>query len=140
MLLAVQPATIGIISTIFGFQVPGHQIWKPRSFRATATRGAGGAPDRSYLLTITDGTNVVAAIGADDAGTEPGSIDVTWALMPAAVSSAGAFAVSVAPLAPFSLRPGYQITGTILGAVSGDAWTDVVAWYDYSYTIPPGVF
>lgn len=140
MLLSVQPIPIGIISTFFGVVVPGHQTWYPRSFFAIAQRGAGGAPDRSYLLTISDGTNVVATVGADDNGTEPGTCEITWAQTPAATVAAGATGVTVAPLAALVLPAGYQILGSILNPVAGDAWVSATAWFDYAYDTPPGVF
>jgi len=84
VLLTTVTGDIGIISTFFGFTVPGQQIWSPRSFIAVAQRGVGGTPDRAYTLTITDGTNTVAQVGAADNGTEPGLCTVTWCATPAA--------------------------------------------------------
>lgn len=140
MLLAVQPATIGIISSLFGFEVPGHQIWTPRSFYAVAQRDVGGAPDRSYLLTISDGTNTVVSVGADDAGDEPGTCSITWAHTPATSVASGAVGVSVAPLGPIVLPSGYQVLGSIVNGAPGDGWLSATAWYDYVYTTPPGRF
>lgn len=131
--LEVVPATIDVGGLSFTLVVPGHQIWRPRSFRALALRGAGGAPSRAYTLTITDSVNVVAAIGAQDAGDEPGTCDVTWANTPAAASHSGADGVSVAPLGAFVLPAGYIVTGAIVGAVAGDSWADALCWVDYDY-------
>lgn len=133
MLLSVQPAAITPPALTFTFTVPGQQTWYPRSFRATSDRASGG-PNRAYLLQITDGTNVVAAIGAEDAGDEPGSCIVTWCDTPNAAVHAGAQGVVVAPLPPLVLKPGYIITGTILNPAAGDSWTDVVVWFDFTYT------
>lgn len=138
MLLSVQDIPIGIIGTIFGVEVPGQQVWYPRSFHAIAERGVGGSPNRSYLLTITDGTNTVAAIGADDAGDEPGTCEITWAMTPAANVAAGDTGVSIAPLGSFTLPAGYQIVGTILNAAPGDGWLSATAWFDFSYSTPSG--
>lgn len=116
------------------FLVPGHEIWTPRTVRALADRGAGGAPNRSYMLTIGDGQNIVAQVGAADAGTDPGSCDVTWANMPAASSASGALGVTVAPLGPFRLPAGYLLTATIDSPAAGDQWTNAICWYDYAYS------
>jgi len=52
----------------------------------------------------------------------------------------GSDGVTVAPLASFTLPPGYQIIGSIIGAVAGDAWLSALCWTDYVYTTPPGIF
>lgn len=133
MLLAVLPAVIVPPATTFTFVVPGHEIWVPRSFRAMCTRDVGGAPLRVYNLTISDGTNTVAMVGAQDDGTEPGTCVVTWANAPGAAVASGNQGISVAPLAPFQLNAGYTITGEIIAPAANDTWTDAVAWYDYTY-------
>lgn len=133
MLLSVQPAELATPTLAFTFTVPGDQTWYPRSFRANAQRASGG-PDRAYTLVITDGTNVVAAIGADDAGDEPGTCEVTWCDTPAASVHAGAVGVTVAPLPPLVLKPGYIITGTIVASAAGDTWVNAIAWFDFTYT------
>lgn len=140
MLLTVTAATIPAGGGQFYFTVPGHQRWTPRSVYAVASRAAGGAPDRSYLLTITNGTDVVANVGAADNGTEPGSCDVTWALCPAASVASGPVGVSVAPLAPMVLPAGYLIGGSIIAPAVGDAWVSAVCWYEYVLDTPPGIF
>jgi hypothetical protein len=117
----------------FVFVVPGHQIWRPRAFRAVAARGVGGAPARAYTLTITNGTDIVAVVGAQDAGAEPGTCSVTWAPTPAAVSASGAVGVSVAPLGLLVLPAGYVVTGAIVGAAPADSWVSAVCWVDYDY-------
>lgn len=115
----------------FTFVVPGHQQWKLRAVRASVVRVVGGAPARGYVLTVTDGTNIVAQFGAGDTGTEPGAADVTWCDAPASLTAAGAFGVIVAPMSAPALDAGYTITGTILNPAFGDGWGDAVAWYDY---------
>jgi hypothetical protein len=134
VLLSVQLAELAPPTLSFFFVVPGHQIWYPRSFRATASRQPGGFPNRAYTLTITDGTTVVAAVGAVDDGAEPGTCEITWCDTPAAHVAAGAVGVSVAPLGPFMLKPGYVITGAIVGAAAGDTWVDAAAWFDFVYS------
>lgn len=134
MLLSVLPAEIDQPALTFTFTVPGHQIWTPRSFRATCSKDVGGSPLRVYNLFITDGTSTVAMVGAQDAGDEPGTCTVTWANAPGAASSSGNEGVSVAPLAPFQLNAGYVITGEILAPAPNDTWLDAVAWYDFIYT------
>lgn len=133
MLLSVQPAEIDVPTLDFSFMVPGQQTWYPRSFRATADRATGG-PDRAYLLQITDGTNVVAAIGAPDAGDEPGQCTVTWCDTPNASVHSGPTGIVIAPLPRLVLAPGYIITFTITGSASGDTWDNAVAWFDFTYT------
>lgn len=133
MLLQVLPADLQQPTTFFTFIVPGHQIWTPRSFRATASRDVGGAPLRVYNLTITDGTSTVAMVGAQDDGDEPGTCVVTWANAPGAAVASGNQGISVAPLAPFQLNAGYVITGEIIAPAANDTWLDAVAWFDYTY-------
>lgn len=118
----------------FRFVVPGHQRWSLRSIFAVASRAVGGTPDRAYLLTVTNGSVIVAQVGAADAGTEPGTCDVTFANTPAAAVSAGPLGVTVAPFAPPPLEPGYVIEGTILNPAAADSWVSAVAWFDFAYT------
>lgn len=138
MYLQVAVAKIVAPTLTFALVVPGDQYWVLRSVRAVATRAAGGAPNRAYTLQITNAAIVVAAIGADDAGAEPGTCGVTWANTPGGTIASGATGVSVAPLGPFALPPGYTLTGTIISPAAGDTWTSAVCWYDYAYTTPPG--
>ncbi len=133
MFLGITAADLSGPPNFFLFTVPGDQIWTPRSFYAVADRDAGGVPLRQYTLTITDGTTPVAAVGAKDAGTDPGICDVTWTNTPAASVASGATGVSVAPLGPFALRGGYQIIGEIINAVGTDHWASAVCWYDFIY-------
>lgn len=139
MLLTTTNAEINPGDQQFTLLVPGHQIWSPRSVYAVATRAVGGAPDRSYLLTITNGTNTVANVGAVDDGAEPGTCTVTWTLCPAAHVASGADGVTVAPLAPMTLPGGYVILGSIIAPAVGDEWTRALVWYDYVMSTPPGI-
>lgn len=134
MLLSVQPAQLSIPTAQFVFVVPGQQAWTPRSVIGTVSRDVGGAPARAYTLEITDGTTLVAAVGADDAGTEPGVCTVTWCDVPAATSSAGSVGTVVAPLPRLLLNPGYVITGTIVNGAPADTWLTAAVWFDFSYT------
>jgi hypothetical protein len=120
-------------TTAFVFVVPGHQIWRPRAVRAVAQRGVGGIPNRAYTLTIGTATDIVAVVGADDAGAEPGTCSVTWANMPAAASQSGPTGVSVAPLGPLVLPAGYVIFGQIVAGTGFDTWESAVCWVDYDY-------
>lgn len=123
-----------VVGVTFTFVVPGHQQWALRSVRADCVRGIGGTPDRSYELQITNGTNVVVAVPAGDAGTEPGQASITWVDADPSVVAAGADGVIVAPLAPLLLPAGYTIVGTVLNPGVGDSWVGAVAWYDYTDT------
>jgi hypothetical protein len=120
--------------TSFAFTVPGHQIWRPRSVFARAQRVTGGTPSRAYSLNIANGDTVLAIVGADDNGAEPGFCDITWANTPAASIGVGALGVTVAPLGPLSLPAGYVITANIEFAAAGDQWVDAVCWLDYDYS------
>lgn len=133
MLLSVQPAEITVASTRFVFVVPGHQRWSLRSVFAEASRDVGGAPNRTYTLTITDGTTTVAQVGAADAGNEPGTCQITWANTPAASVFSGTQGITVAPLPPVTLNPGYDIIGEITNGAPADAWITAVAWFDFAY-------
>lgn len=134
MLLTTQVAELGIAATTFTIIVPGHQRWLLRSVFAVASRQPGGAPARAYLLTVTDGTNTVAQVGADDAGTEPGTGAVTWANAPAASVSSGSDGVSLAPIPALALNPGYMLVGEITNPAVGDVWVSALAWFDFAYT------
>lgn len=133
MTLEVVTAPNLFTPTSFTFVVPGRQRWTLRSVRADVARAVGGAPARAYLLTVTDGTSLVAQQGADDAGTEPGTTSITWCNCPAATVTAGPDGVVVAPVPNLVLDAGYQIVGTILNPAAGDQWNDAVVWLDYVY-------
>lgn len=134
MLLSVQPVELTIPTLTFRVVVPGHQRWWLRSITANAQRAAGGTPGRGYTLSVTDGTTIVAEVGAQDNGTDPGGCFVTWANCPAASVAAGSIGVTVAPLPVVALNPGYQLVGEIVNPAAGDTWADVTAWYDFAYT------
>lgn len=120
-----------ITATVVTFVVPGHQLWVLRSIHADVHRAAGGAPNRGYVLKITDGTTTVIQVGAGDAGTEPGTMSLTFADVPASSTAAGAVGTVVAPLAALKLYSGYVITLTILNPAGADAWLDAAVWADW---------
>lgn len=124
------PPNTGLVT----FVVPGHQVWHPRAFHAVANKALNPGQVRSYVLNITDGSNTVASVGADDAGAEPGLIEVTWAPTQAAHSASGPTGVTVAPLADLSLPAGYTIDLLMVNTVPGDGWLSAVAWVDYAYS------
>jgi len=132
-MLTVELAEVDTLSTAFTFVVPGHQLWAIQSIRATALRGTGGMPNRSYLLTVTDGTNPVSVLGAVDIGDEPGECTITWTASQASAVNSGPVGVVVAPLGTLNLEPGYIITGTIVNPVAGDSWDSAACWYDFEY-------
>lgn len=134
MLLSVQEADPFLLPTVFRFTVPGHQRWSLRSIRANANRDVGGAPNRVYVLTITDGLTIVAQVGAPDAGTEPGTCVITWANTPGAAVAVGGAGFVIAPLPPVTLNPGYEIIGAINNGALADTWDEAVAWFDFAYT------
>lgn len=131
MTLRVLRAPAVAANTAFQIVVPGQEVWTLVTVAATLSRGVGGTPNRSLLLTITDGTNTVVTSPAADAGTEPGILSATWAnAQPAAVSSGGT-GITLGPLpTALTLLPGYVITGTVVSGVVTDQWTLAVAWYD----------
>jgi hypothetical protein len=132
--LAVHAAPAVAANTPFAFLVPAQYIWRVLSVRATLSRAVGGTPTRSLSLTITDGTNTVLASPASDAGTEPGTLVVTWTnAQPAAVSSAGA-GVSLGPLPTLTCLAGYVLTGTVVNGASADQWTSAVVWVDERFS------
>lgn len=135
MLLVVTAAEL-VAADVFQFVVPGDRIWHVRSVLAVAATDVGGQPDRGYTLGITDGTSLVAQVGAEDNGTEPATVTITWCDAPAGTVEAGALATSVAPLPRLTLKPGYVITGTILNPTGTDAWVSAVAWYEYTPSGP----
>lgn len=138
MLLQVNAIPTDFTATRFAFTVPGPQTWRLRAIRATVNRDTGGVPDRAYLLSVTNETNVVAQTGAADAGGEPGTTSITWCDIPASALTAGTVGVVVAPLPTLRLESGYVLAGTILNPVGADAWVSAVAWYDFTYTVPSG--
>lgn len=131
MTLEVFSTPTAITATVVTFVVPGHQLWVVRSIHADVHRGAGGAPNRSYLLKITDGTTTVLQVGAGDAGTEPGTCSITFADTPASSVAAGSVGTVVAPLGVLKLFPGYVVTLTILNPAGADAWLDAAVWADW---------
>lgn len=121
-------------NTPFTFTVPGQRTWRILSVVAVLSRAVGGLPNRAVNLTITDGTNTVMASPASDAGTEPGTLTVTWAnAQPAAVSSAGT-GVSLGPLPTITVWPGYILTGRVTNGAAADQWTSAAAWVDETET------
>lgn len=133
-MLDTTAAVVAPGATSFQFVVPGDKVWTIRSVIATCTRASGGAPDRAYLLEVATSTGVVAAVGAVDAGDEPGTCTITWANCPASSVASANIGVSVAPFNPPTLQPGYTITGTITSPAAGDSWDGATAWYDFAYT------
>lgn len=131
-LLQVTKAVVTGTVTTWSLTVPGNHIWYPRSFIAVAATQAGGAPNRAYTLSITDGTSLVGKFGAVDAGTEPATVTITWTNSAQGDVTAGAIGVVVAPMASPILKPGYVITGTIVNPAAGDTWVSALAWYDYT--------
>lgn len=136
--MTLKVVDVPTISTPFAFTfaVPGNERWTLRSVRADVARVVGGAPNRAYSLTVSDGTNIVAQAGADDAGAEPGTTSVTWCDCPSAKVAAGNDGVVVAPLPNLAIEPGYLIVGTILNPAGADAWLDAIVWLDYLNTTP----
>lgn len=121
-------------NTPFTLTVPGQRIWKVLAVVAVLSRAAGGVPTRALRLTVTDGTNTVMASPAVDAGTEPGTLTVTWTnAQPSAVSSAGT-GVTLGPLPTITVYPGYVFTGTVTNGAVADQWTSAVVWVDESDT------
>jgi hypothetical protein len=127
--VVTQPDSLS--ATVFTFVVPAGEQWSLRSVNAFAARGAGGTPGRAYRLDITNGTNVVSAFGAQDAGTDPGGCEITWADCPAGADATGNAGIVSAPMKAVKLPTGYQIVGTITGAVSGDQWASATIWLDF---------
>lgn len=120
-----------LTATTFSFVVPAGEIWSLRAINAKATRGAGGTPGRAYRLDITNGTSIVSAFGAQDAGTDPGTCEITWCGAPAGADATGNQGIVSAPMRADRCPTGYVITGTITGAVAGDAWEHAAVWLDY---------
>jgi hypothetical protein len=134
VLLTVATAPDLLTATAFTFVIPGAQQWYPRSVCATVATAPGGINVRSYLLQITDGTNLVAQVGAADGNVDPATGTVTWANAPAALSATTGQFSSLGPLPDLVLNPGYVITGTILNPFGADTWVSAVVWYDFRYT------
>lgn len=134
MLLTTLAATLAPGDLTFVFTVPGDKRWKIRSVYAVASRDTGGAPDRAYTLEVATSTGIVIAVGATDAGAEPGDCTVTWANAPGATSEAGAHGVTLAPFNPPTLAAGYTITGTIVNPAPLDEWSLATVWYDFVNT------
>lgn len=120
--------------TTFTFVVPATEIWSLRSVVAFVNRAVGGLPNRAYRLTITDGTNVVSAFGAQDAGSEPGFCTITWCNAPAGVDDTGDEGIVSAPMVAKSCPTGYTISGAITGGAPGDSWATALVWCDYTIT------
>lgn len=131
MALKVVTAPDLLSATSFTFVVVAGEIWSLRSVVANAARGVGGVPNRAYRLDITDGTSVVSAFGAQDAGAEPGACEITWADCPSGVGATGNQGIVSAPMRADRCPTGYQIIGTIVGAVAGDQWLDALVWLDF---------
>lgn len=120
-----------LTATAFVFVVPAGEIWSLRAVNAQCTRGAGGTPGRAYRLAISDGTAIVSAFGAQDAGTDPGSCEITWCGAPAGADATASQGIVSAPMRADKCPTGYTITGTITGPVAGDQWLAAAVWLDY---------
>lgn len=132
--MALQTYTAAAVAanTPFTFTVPGQRIWRILSVVATLSRAVGGTPNRALQLAVSNGTQTILTSPADDAGTEPGTLTVTWAnAQPAAVAS-GSTGVTLGPLPVLTIYPGYVLTGTVLNAQVGDQWTAARIWVDES--------
>lgn len=128
--VVTQPSEL--TATTFTFVVPAGEQWSLRAVNAQCDRGAGGTPGRAYRLDITDGTSTVSAFGAQDAGTDPGTCEITWCGAPAGADATGSDGIVSAPMKADRCPTGYTIVGMITGAVAGDAWTAVTVWLDYA--------
>lgn len=135
-LLTTASAELLVPSLTFEFVVPGDKKWTIRSVLAVASREPGGAPDRAYTLVVATSTGPVAAVGAPDNGTEPGTCTVTWTNAPGSSVEAGNQGVSLAPFNPPELQPGYTIVGTIIDPAAGDFWLSATVWYEFVNTGP----
>lgn len=134
MALKVVVAPAVAANTPFVIIVPGQETWRVISVAAVCSRGVGGTPNRAFQLAVGDQTKTVVTTPASDAGTEPGTCTVTWANgNPSSVAS-GSTGVSLGPLAPITIPPGYRLTGTVLNGVAADQWTSALAWVDYRVT------
>lgn len=130
MALTTYAAAAVAANTPFTFTVPGQKTWKVLSVVGTLSRAVGGTPDRSLSLTITNGTVTILASPAADAGTEPGTLTVTWTnATPDAVHSGGT-GVSLGPLPPIDCLPGYVLTGRVTNGAAADQWTRAIVWVD----------
>lgn len=118
----------------FTATVPGDRLWTIRTVYAVAQLDAGGAPSRYYQLEIATSTGTVALVAAPNAAGDSAQDEITWANCPAASIAVTGVGVVVAPFSPPVLYPGYVLTGTIVNAVLGDAWTTARVWYDYVLT------
>jgi hypothetical protein len=118
----------------FTFTVPGQRTWRILAVTATLSRATGGLPTRALQLAVTNGTQTILASPAADAGTEPGTLTVTWTnAQPSAISSGGT-GLTLGPFPPIVVYPGYVLTGTVLNAATGDQWTAAYAWVDENPT------
>lgn len=133
-MLQTAVADVSTPSAYAQFIVPGNEIWSPRAVFAVASRGTGGAPGRGYELDISNSVAIVTAIGAADAGTEPGTCSITWANAASNVVGLGPTGFSVASWPVQELEPGYVIGVNILNSVAADHWLSVVCWYDFIYS------
>lgn len=133
-MLTTVPATIDSVAGTFTFVVPGDQQWTIRTVCAVASTQAGGAPDRAFLLQVTDGTSLVASAGAADAGTEPATVTLTWANSAAGAIGVGNVGFVVAPFPNVVVHPGYVLTGSIVNPAAGDTYESATAWVDFDYT------
>lgn len=134
MALNVYVAPAVAANTPWTLTVPAQVKWRVLSVVCVLARAVGGVPTRALRLVITDGTNTVMASPASDAGTEPGTLTVTWTnAQPNVVSSAG-IGVSLGPLPVITVAPGYVFTGTITNGAVADQWTSAVVWVDESPT------
>lgn len=120
-----------LTATTFTFVVPAGEIWSLRAVNAVANRGAGGTPGRAYRLDVLNGQTVVSAFGAQDAGTDPGTCEITWCQAPAGADATGNAGIVSAPMLADRVPTGYTIVGTITGAVAGDAWDHASVWLDF---------
>ena len=134
MTLKVVRAAAVAANTPFTFTVPAQEVWKLQSVCATLSRAVGGTPNRALKLSVSDGTSTLMGSPAADAGTEPGTLTVTWAAATPAASSSGSTGTSMGPIPVIPCLPGYIITGTVLNGVVTDQWTVAVAWVDFTPT------
>lgn len=118
----------------FTITVPGQRIWRILAVSATLSRAVGGTPNRALQLAVTNGTVTILTSPAADAGTEPGTLTATWTNAQPTVASSGSTGVTLGPLPVVSVYPGYVLTGTVLNAATGDAWTAAYFWVDETGT------
>ena len=134
--MAIQTYSLGLDGTTdtFMFTVPGAYTWRVLSVFAVAEQDNVAANIRSYVLTVTDGTNVVVAAPASDTLGGFADVNITWSNAATVNTTDRDMPWVMVPFPDYVLPPGYTLAGSFHDGDPSDVWLSATVWVDQKFT------